>query len=74
MKIALVSPRGIKKMFTAKIPHGLLQICAQLKLSGHTVDVFDFSSLEIKMDMASFLNYDLIGFSVTTMQLLMLVR
>jgi hypothetical protein len=41
MKIGIVSPRGHAGTI-ASIPHGLLQIAAQTKATGHQVDIFDF--------------------------------
>ena len=69
MKIALISPKGASESVIIRIPHGLLQLCAELKAKGHEATILDFTNPNAKLNYAELKKFDLIGLSVTTMQL-----
>ena len=68
MNICLVNPRGVSKS-GASIPHGLLQLAAELKAHGHEFAIVDFNNPDIPLEYEKLKRYDVVGLSVNTLQL-----
>lgn len=66
MRICLVNPKGPAGTMKS-VPHGLLQICAELKSRGHHVDIADYTVADLAFDHLA--HYDLVGISAMTTQL-----
>ncbi|OGV40077.1 MAG: hypothetical protein A2020_13845 [Lentisphaerae bacterium GWF2_45_14] len=68
MKIALVNPRGTSTP-ELSIPHGLLQIGAELEAAGHEFKIVNYNDIDIPLNYEPLKSYDLVGLSVNTLQL-----
>jgi len=68
MRICLVNPRSSSSS-ESSIPHGLLQLCAEVKRSGHECAIADFTNPACDIRIESLSAYDVIGISIMTTQL-----
>ena len=68
MKIALVNPRGTSTP-ELSIPHGLLQIGAELEAAVHEFKIVNYNDIDIPLNYEPLKSYDLVGLSVNTLQL-----
>jgi len=66
--VGLINPRGIQEGARA-IPHGLLQLHAELKRYGYTARIIDFNNVSSPEGMTALSRCDAIGISVMTTQL-----
>lgn len=72
MNICLVNPLLFgyaTPLLSPGVPHGLLQIMAELKKHGHNVSLIDYSLPNQNKDYQYLNQYDVVGFSVMTPQL-----
>lgn len=67
MKVCLVNP-GCPKAFPS-VPHGLLQLHAELRRAGHEPSIVDFNNSRTKTTYDELNNFDVVGLSVMTPQL-----
>lgn len=68
MKVCLINPRSLAHVELA-IPHGLLQICAELKKNGYDCEILNFNDPDTKASYGYINKFDVIGLSVMTTQL-----
>lgn len=69
MKICLINAKGPRGTMRS-IPHGLMQIQADMKRAGHEADIWDYNlGGGVKHDESKLKNYDLIGLSAMSTQL-----
>lgn len=68
MKICLVNPKSLNEV-ELSIPHGLLQISAELKKNGYICEILDFNNPDVKLSYSYLKKFDVVGLSVMTTQL-----
>ncbi|OGV51401.1 MAG: hypothetical protein A2017_14840 [Lentisphaerae bacterium GWF2_44_16] len=68
MKVCLLNPRGTTTP-ELSIPHGLLQIGAELEAAGHEFKIINYNDVGIPLDYDALRKYDLLGLSANTLQL-----
>lgn len=68
MKIGLINAKGPEGTMVS-LPHGLLQLSAQLKSQGHEVSIIDYNFPLAVVPYENLLSYDLVGISAMTTQL-----
>jgi|GEM_PF-6013567 len=68
MRVCLINPIG-QALAQPSIPHGLLQLAAELKRTGHEVQLLDLNLPGVTADPAFLSRFDLVGLSAMTGQL-----
>lgn len=69
MRVCLINPLGPKGTVRS-MPHGLMQIQAEMIRAGHEVDIWDYNiGMGITFDEDRLFDYDLVGLSVLSTQL-----
>ncbi|MDD5569331.1 MAG: cobalamin-dependent protein [Candidatus Pacebacteria bacterium] len=68
MRICLVNPKSSESI-EFSIPHGLLQLSAELKKNGHECSILNCNALKTPLDFGALSRFDIVGLSVMTTQL-----